>query len=50
MIIYAVVAMTLIAAGFVIARSLQSRRPLTHRDVIKRNDGTPKYDDIWGAP
>ncbi len=23
---------------------------LSHRDVIKRKDGTPMYDDIWGAP
>ena len=25
-------------------------RQQSHRDVIKRADGTPMYDDIWGAP
>ncbi len=22
----------------------------THRDVMKRDDGTARYDDLWGAP
>ncbi len=25
-------------------------RKRTHREVIQRPDGTPMYDDIWGAP
>ena len=25
-------------------------RSKTPRDIIQREDGTPMYDDIWGAP
>ncbi|MEO1137063.1 MAG: hypothetical protein AAFW68_10735 [Pseudomonadota bacterium] len=45
-----VVLHVLLALGvaFTATTFVNARR--THRDVIKREDDTARYDDIWGAP
>jgi len=30
--------------------TFRNARRKTHRDVLQREDGTPRYDDVWGAP
>ena len=38
-----------LAATFTGTTFANVSRP-THRDVLQRSDGTPKYDGLWGAP
>ena len=41
----------LIALGVAFTGSTFNKAKLkTHRDIIQRRDGTPKYGDVWGAP
>ena len=48
---YLVVLHVLVAFGAVVTGfTFSAARRKTHRDVMKRADGTALYDDIWGAP
>lgn len=42
-------ALGLTFTGFTFFSAPNARRR-SHRDVIKRDDSTPRYDDVWGAP